>query len=367
MGPEDWGRLAEGTGLYQSYPWLHWAESSSGARPEYVLAHGGDGVLVGAVPTYLLSSAPDRFTTWYDPVRVFLAPHCDTTDATDRWFPLLLVGSASGYHSEILVRPGRDRRAVARALLSGCLDLAGRSAARGTAMMYAPEAAALEAGAVLGGPVAPVPTSAEAVIPVTAEDRDLDDYLARFPSARRSKFKKEITAFRAAGGTTTRYALGDLVDRVGPLLGQLQRRYGDPVTDHEMTAYVASQERHLGAWSVVLADETDDGGLRGFTLSYIHENTLYVRAAGFQEDLEQPPFAYFNLAVYAPLRLAMENGLTAVDLGTGAYRGKTLRGAAIQPLWSAVRPPGDCPPQWYEALGQPAPEAVEAGWAGTRK
>ncbi|NEY30957.1 GNAT family N-acetyltransferase [Streptomyces sp. PRKS01-65] len=357
-GPHAWGRLAAGAGLYQSYEWLHWTETFTTAAVRYVLAYDDAGELVGATPTYLLTRPPDRFTTWYDPIRLFLAPHGPTAGADARWYPLLLVGSVSGYHSEFLVRPGGDRRAVTEALVRGSLAVAAEAGARSVAMLYAPSATARESGPAFGGVT--VPTSAEAVITLPAGGGAFDDYLARFPSARRSKLRKEAVAFARAAGEVARYSLGEVAHRVGPLLGRLQRRYGDPVRDAEMTAYLAGQAEFLDERSLVFAAESG-GRLTGFTLCYVHDDTLYVRAAGFDEEAALP-FGYFNLSVYAPVRHALAHGLTEVDLGTGAYQGKTLRGAEIRPLWSLVRPPGESPAAWHEALRRPAPEAREAGW-----
>lgn len=359
-----WAPLAARAQLYQSYDWLRWAEDYYDLSPTYVLAEDAGGAPAGAVVTYLMEQVPTRLTTWYDPVRMFLAPHCDTAGAADRWFPVLLVGGCSGYHSEILLAPGLDehgRAAVTRTLLTRCREVAAARGARTLAFMYAPRAAAQGVAAVWGVTSRAIATSAEAVIPLSGEERDFDDYLARFPSARRSKLRKEVAAFEASGARLGRYRLGEVLTEVGPLLGAHQRKFGDPVTDEQMGQYLALQDKHLGEGSVVFVDERG-GRINGFTLCYAHGDTLYSRAAGFAATYAAP-FSYFNLAVYAPVQHAIANGFTAVALGAGSYQGKVLRGAEVRGLWSAVVPPDPLDASWAAVLGRPSPQAVDAGCA----
>jgi predicted N-acyltransferase len=52
-------------------------------------------------------------------------------------------------------------------------------------------------------------------------------------------------------------------------------------------------------------------------------------------------FAYFNLGYYEPLRLAAAWGLSAIALGTTAYRAKLSRGARLRPRSTWLAPLDD--------------------------
>lgn len=360
---KEWNFLAASARLYQSYEWLRWAEGYYQVPTRYVLARDAGGNLVGAVVTYLVRSVPDQLLTWYDPVRMFLAPYCDTTGAGQDWYPVLLVGGCSGYHSEMLLSAALDRTArlaAAKALLAECRAIAAAEGAGSLAFMYAPKPACEEMSEALGVPARLILTSADAVIPLGTGVNDFNSYLARFPSARRSKLRKETEAFTAAGGRVAEYRLNKVLDQVAPLLAAHQRKYGDSVTDEEMTRYLALQDKYLGSASVVFVDERQGGRIHGFALCYSHDDALYCRSVGLAPR-GAAPFAYFNLAIYAPVRHAAAHGLAAVALGLGSYQGKILRGAQLTPLWSVVVPPERPGLPWEGILGRPSPQAIEAG------
>jgi predicted N-acyltransferase len=363
----QWDSLASAASLYQSRAWLRWAEAHHGLPTRYVLASGADGTLLGAVATYLMRDVADKLTRWYDPVRMFLTPYCDTSEAQPHWFPVLLVGGCSGGHSEILHAPRLDRAgrtAVNRALLARCRAIAEEHDCGSLAFMYAPEEVCDEVVVALAGPTRKIVTSAKAAITLGAGGGDFEGYLNRFPSARRSKLRKEVQAYAAAGGNATAYPLGEVLPRIAPLLGAHQRKYGDPVTDSEAERYLRHQAAYLGANSTVFVDERD-GDIRGFTLCYEHGDAVYAQACGFDPQ-GAAPFAYFNLSVYAPLRLAAEHRRAKLELGLGSYQGKRLRGADVTALWSVVIPPEHLSPECARVFGRPSPQAIFAGVAGTR-
>jgi uncharacterized protein len=360
-----WDRLAASAQLYQTHAWLRWAEAYHRLPTRYLLASDGDGALLGAVATYLVRSVPDRLVRWYDPVRMFLSPFCDDRDAARHWFPVLLVGGCSGYHSEILYTAGLDRAGravVTRALLDQCQAIAEEQGYGCIAFMYAPKPACDEVSGALGTAARTILTSAEATIPLSPAG-GLDGYLARFPGHRRRRLRSEVNSFVAAGGLVTTYPLGEVVHDLAPLLVAHQRRHGDPATLAQMAHYLRSQEEYLGADSTVFVQERD-GEICGFALAYPHGETLYLRACGFDRK-RSTRYAYFNLTFYEPVRHATRHGLTSVALGLGSYRTKVLRGAEVSALWSVVVPPNHLEPTWTAVLGRPSPQAVDAGVAST--
>jgi hypothetical protein len=361
----EWDSLATAASLYQSHAWLRWAEAHHGLPTRYVLAKDADGTLLGAVATYLMRDVPDKLARWYDPVRVFLTPYCEPSEADQRWFPVLLVGGCSGGHSEILHSPTLDkagRGAVTRALMARCRAIADEQNCGSLAFMYASEEASDEVRDALPVPARKIATSARAVLPIEPGASDFHSYLRHVPKSRRSKVRTETRAFTAAGGTVTTYQLGEVMQRIAPLMGAHQRKYGDLSTDAEAMDYLRAQERYLGAASTVFVDERDGGDVRGFGLYYAHGDAFYSRACGFDAQ-RAAPFAYFNLSIYAPIRHAVEHGLAALELGLGSYEAKRLRGAEVVALWSVVVPPEDLAPEWTRVLGRPSPQALFAGVA----
>jgi len=361
----EWNSLTSAASLYQSYAWLRWAEAHHRLPTRYVLARSANGTLLGAVASYLLSDAPDNLTRWYDPVRVFLTPYCEPGDADRRWFPVLLVGGCSGGRSEILYAPTLDRAdrdAVTRALMARCRTIADAQNCGSLAFMYASEEACDEVREALPVPARKITTSANAVLTLDPGAGDFDDYLRRVPRSRRTKMRTEMRAFTASGATVTAYPLGEVMHRIAPLLAAHQRKYGEPGTDPDALDQLRSQERYLGPASTVFVDERDGGGIKGFGLCYAYRDTLYSRLCGF-DPRAAAPFAYFNLAIYAPIRHALEHGYPTLELGVGSYQGKRLRGARMLPLCSVVVPPAELTPEWIRMLGRPAPQALFAGVA----
>ncbi|MEU1407869.1 GNAT family N-acetyltransferase [Streptomyces sp. NPDC005728] len=363
VAPEEWGSLERGESFYQSHSWLLWAEEDPAVRPVYVLAREPGGLILGAVSAYVWSGALDSRSCWYDPLRLFVAPGASADKRRPAWFPLLLIGSRAGYHSDLFTAAGLDgatREAVARALLRTCHELAREAGAQSMALMYASEETARLAHRCARGATSPIPTSAEAVIP--AGPHDFGGYLSRFRRKRRNTIVREIEAFRAGGSTVREARLADCCDQVGPLMAELQRKYGHADGDAEMTAHLKSQASAMNDISRVFL-EVRDGEVVGFVLCYQWERTLQVRAAGFNYRASAP-FAYFNLAYYQPMRYALDHGLHAINLGVGAYQVKVSRGARLEPLWSVVWPPQDGNAEWFRAACRPPEEAIEARLLG---
>ena len=356
-----WNALGQADNLYLSHSWLRWADGDPAFHASHLLAWNDHGQLVGALPCYLWwRGREDSVNGWYDPVRVFIRPTASQPIDVDRWFPLLLLGSRSGYHGDVLVATGlppSQQALVHAALLDAAADQATEVGARSRALMYVPETSVDQVQRLLCPVARAVPTSAEAVIGSGWDS--FADYLRQFAKKRRTNIQREITTFETAGVTVQETTLGDSYQRIGPLLGRLQRKYGFTDTDEAMTDRMAAQAAALDDISRVFL-ELRDGQVVGFSLGYEWRGQFYVRSTGFDADGGSAPFAYFNLAVYRPLRHAIEHGLRCVNMGVSGYQAKVARGAVLAPLWSMVWPPADADPGSLAALAEPAAEAAEA-------
>lgn len=369
IGEAGWAGLTGAAVLYQTYQWQVWAEKYYPLDPLYVVARDEAGALVGALSTNIMREAPDRLITWYDPVRMFLAPHTSTDGANEAWFPVLLLGGCSGYHSEVLYAPHLDeagRIAVRAALLAEAGRVAEAAGCRSTTLMYATEDVARDTVAGLdevglgGSGARLIPSSAKAIIDLGPEPTDVAGFMSRFPSRQRKKHRKEMAAFHRSGIEVTEHPMTEVLNEIAPLAAGHQSKYGDPTTPEQALDYWGSQAHTLGENSVVFASRRD-GVMHGFVVFYLHGDTMYGRGAGF--DDEAGPYAYFNLSVYEPVRYAVEHGIRRLDLGAGSYEGKLQRGAVNEALWSAVVPPAGSTAEWDEAMTRPTQMAVFAGVA----
>lgn len=355
----EWTRLENGRSLYQSYPWLSWAENNCAANAFYVLARDPAGTLVGAVPAYLLSATDTSWNSWYDPLTVFAGDDAETKDRRSAWFPSLLVGSLSGYHSDVLVDSSlddADQQAVTRALVLRCRSLADARHARSMAMMYAPEGTAVAVSRGGLGATAPISTSANTRI--GASWSDLDAFLNSFTRRRRYNMQREIDLFRSGGSDIVVTRLSDCLRDVGPLLANVHRKHGAPDSDLDTTQYLTSQANHMNDISTVFL-ELADGQPVGFSLCYEWGRELHVRVVGFDYE-RSARFAYFNLAYYLPLDYAIRGGFRHTHLGPGTYEAKASRGAVLDPNWSLVWPPDEDNRAWFEHVKHPGQDAHEA-------
>ena len=359
IDPAEWATLERGRSFYQSYPWLAWAEGSCGAEVRYLLAYNRAGALVGALPAYLLSGADTTWNSWYDPLTVLAGDPAGARRRHSAWFPVLLLGGASGYHSDVLVDATLDeahRRLVIDELLRGGHRLAGACGARSTAMMYAPEKTAVTVADLRPDASTTVLTSAGTR--VAAHWNDFDDYLASFPKRRRQNLQREVNLFGATGHHIVQAKLSDCLEYVGPLLGNVHRRHGAADTDEVTTHYLAPQVPHLDPVSTVFLELDDDGPV-GFSLCMEWGRDLVVRVVGF-DYARSARFAYFTLAFYRPLEYAIRRGLGGVQLGPGTYQAKVARGATLNTTWSVVWPPDDHEATWFASAQRPGQDAQEA-------
>lgn len=355
----EWTRLENGRSLYQSRPWLSWAENNCGADAFYILARDPAGSLVGAVPAYLVSGADTSWNSWYDPLTVFAGGDGQTKNRRSVWFPLLLVGSLSGYHSDVLVDPSLDdvdQAAVTRALVHRCRSLADARHARSMAMMYAPEGTAVAVSRGGLGATQPILTSANTRI--GASWSDLDAFLNSFTRRRRYNMQREIDLFRSGGSQIVDARLSECLQEVGPLLGNVHRKHGAADSDLDTTQYLKTQAAHLNDISRVFL-ELADGKPVGFSLCYEWGQELHVRVVGFDYE-RSARFAYFNLAYYLPLDYAIRRGFSHIHLGPGTYEAKASRGAVLDPTWSLVWPPDDDNRAWFEQVKHPGEDSQEA-------
>lgn len=325
----EWDALAGGR-LYSSHAWLRFCATDIGGSTLTGAVRTGS----GAVPVTAVADEPNSFYQWH-------------TQLTARGLPApasagLLVGQRRGYQTHLLLREGVRPEAAAPGLLDGIRATAatlGELSLPGLPAGPAPAVGAfLTTGDVLafrsaGVRTAPVLLTTDAWVSVP--DGDWTDWLRGLPSkGRRDSVKQEVKAFGAAGYTVTRAPLSECYAEAAGLLADTQKRYGHPYDLGVLTESFRLQSAAMGAKAEVLFAGRPGERPVGFSLFYVHGDTLVVRAVGFDyERLVRGAAEYFNLVYYASVRIAIENGLRWIHPGIESPDAKALRGARLRPLW----------------------------------
>ncbi len=269
----------------------------------------------------------------------------------DPWRPALLLGSRSGYATRFAVDAGSlaQRRAVVGWLMARAAELAEEWGAASLGCLWLTSHAAAELAPCLSRPQDLVLAGPNSEIALGFDS--FDGYLERLSWSRRRSARREMERFRASGLRVSRSRLSACLAELLPLAAQLQRRYGHEAETGALEQEYLAQARWLDDLGTVLLCRRGDE-LVGFALWFEWERTLYGRAAGFDYAGVGDSAAYFNLAFYEPIRLAIERGLSRLHLGMASWRAKWLRGASFDPTWSLICPPDALRLQWDEARDQ---------------
>ncbi|MFD8787282.1 GNAT family N-acetyltransferase [Kitasatospora sp. NPDC059599] len=245
------------------------------------------------------------------------------------WLTVGVFGSSLGLRPFDIISPtdtaplvpALDRLARATAAELGCA---------GHSLLYldpAEDAAGRDHAAATGA--ARALFGAEAVLDVP--ENGLDGYLARFPSARRSKLRKEMQAYRAAGLHTTAAegpdALGEqhLALRIA-----LRAKYGHAAGESWARREFAALRDTLGDRLTVLSS-VRDGRVVGYLLAFRAGDVLYTRSAGFDYEAVDGTYCYFNLVYYDTVQWAARNGIRRIHYGLGTTEAKHTRGCTLVP------------------------------------
>jgi hypothetical protein len=332
VDPVALAAMTQGQSLFVGPAWLRFVETHTAFRPRYLLAWDESDRLVAALPAYRSQGGG---STLYDPGTLFARAAPGAGNAPGDWHPLLLGGTSAGYTNELVTHPGLtppQRRRAVIALLRAFEGLLTETGASSAAFLYLTDRALADLRPYLAGTGQVLLTSAAARLDVRWDT--FDEYLAWLPKSRRQTVRADLARFSASGLRWSRGSLSDWADRAGPLLANVQQRYGHHDTAESEIAYLRRQARQLDEHSTLYL------GLRGDALvSFCHcvswGDTLYVRSFGV-DDRARAGSPYFTLCYYLPIRHAIEHGLRAVDFGIGSYDAKVRRGADLRPRWSVV-------------------------------
>ncbi|MGH7643525.1 MAG: GNAT family N-acetyltransferase [Candidatus Dormibacteria bacterium] len=345
----EWDRITERCGLYLSYPFLRSVEESTSTQCAYLLLRDRKGALVAGLPTYRWNGAPDPGLDHYEPFAAGARWVLGSAAQARPWLPTLIAGTRSGYATEFAVDPSwdRSRTSVISGLLRATAQLAERSEVASLGLMWLTSAAARELVDHLTRPEYLLLAGPNCAIDIAW--RSFEEYLAQLSYSRRRSARRERERFQKSGLQVQFSDLYSSVDEIAPLAASLQRKYGHALRAREIAEQLQAQVRHLNSASRVLLCRRQ-GRLVGFSLLYRWGGVLYGRLAGFDYRATVDTDAYFNLAFYPPLQLALDEGLDRLHLGMATWRAKTLRGASLDPAWTLACPPGSVRGPWCRVV-----------------
>ena len=325
----EWDELAaagapERASFYLSARWLSFVEQDRSATARYVLIRHRDR-LVGALPLYQVHAEENEA---YRPERVL-----------DGWGSrtCLLAGPRRGYVNGLLAATDLappEQSAVRHGLLAAVDERVRATDGVDAACFLYLDTTAAAALAAAPGCSIPQLVDADAWLPLPGTT--FEDYLAGLSAQARTNCRHESRTFAAAGLSLELTSIGQCWAEAGPLLGQVQRRYGHGGSDQAYRAALARHAELLDDLSVVVAARRG-GRLVAFALFYQWRDSLNLRMVGFDYDALPGAFEYFTVAFYEPIRYAYANGLRRIQLGRESYQAKVRRGGRLRPLWAVLR------------------------------
>jgi len=357
----EWDQITQHCGLYLSYPFLLAIEESEATPCSYLLLRDAKGTLVAGLPTYRWDGSPDPGLDHYEPFGSGCRWVLGQRARQQPWLPTLLVGSRAGYSTEFAIHPdwSECRGFVVERLLAGAAERAETLSSASLGVMWLTSAAAREAHPCLLRPEYLVLAGPNCTIHI--EWDSFEQYLAHLSHARRHSALRERSRFQESGLEIEVCDLRSCLDQLPALAARLQAKYGHAATEGEIAEQLEAQARHLNAESRVFLCKRQ-GRLVAFSLFYRWRDRLYGRLAGFDYTATGGTDAYFNLAFYLPLQLALDESVKQLKLGMASWKAKAMRGASFDPAWTLACPPGPVRGAWARVARRQGDGAAE-WWA----
>lgn len=312
VDPEAWGPIARTAGFYSSAAWLRFSDSDGVATASYLTAAIGQDVRA-LLPAYW---SPNENNPWYQ------SPASDS----------LILGGRRGYLSTPLIATSADAPLLGE-LVSFAMERAPQVAGRWWWPYLLGDDAQLVASVFGFGEDHISLSGADAVIDVPPGG--VAEHIDRLTSKqRRTNARREMRRIEESGLYIDEAPLGDQAVVLGPLLAQVQQRYGHDHGPEQMTALLERQADYLQDASIVFrCRRQSDNAIVGFSLAYRHGDELAIRVVGFDYAAVENTGAYASLSVYAPVEYCVRNNLSTLHLGMESLDAKSRRGARIRPLW----------------------------------
>jgi hypothetical protein len=326
MDPPDWDSWLpdSSAGFYCSSRWLRLMWDSEGFEDRLLVARDAHGA-----PTAILPTGTARAGTTnplYNLNRV--NPEIPS--------PQTVLGTHSGYANGLIVRDNDGLRHWGKLVDRIRADAPGEW----VGIPFLSPETAHRVSSLLSHHML---TQAAGRCEIRVDFDSMDGYLARLSASRRSTVRRDLKAFESGGATVeVSPLLPVMVAELAPLLAKVQHRHASPVELATVTKFLTRcANSELAAESIVFSCRKN-GRLIAFSLGFRFRSTLLLRVVGLDYERVTEHKEYFTVLVHAPLRYALDNAITTVDLGTEGFRAKLMRGAEYVPQVTVLlRTPAD--------------------------
>ena len=277
--------------------------SRTGWQPQHVLAHTADGALVAAAPCYLKSHSRGEY--------VFDRGWAEAYErAGGNYYPKLQIAvpftPASG--PRLLLRPGPNSEAVARALGAGLTELCQLCGASGVHVTFAPETQYR-----LLGELGYLQRTDQQFHWENRDYASFDDFLAALSSRKRKTIRRERQDALANGITVHWLTGNDLTEDVWDAFFEFymetgSRKWGRPYLTRSFYSLAGEVMRDR----IVLIMAKRAGRWIAGAINFRGSHTLFGRHWG---AIEHHPFLHFELCYYQAIDYAIAHKLARVEAG----------------------------------------------------
>lgn len=325
-----WQSFHRGAGVYQSRPWLEFVERTAGPATAYVATtEAGQGL--GLLPMYPAPTEPGTGYALSDLAEITAAPGT-----------IWLCGNRRAYRNEMLVVSLPEDGRLGQMALGALGSAAAAACPSDPATLIFPYVSKTHADMLCRTMPHAVPFLSKLDANIHINGRSFDEYVRGLGRKKASTIRWEMRRFERAGYATAVERLADCWQEAGPLVANVQRRYGHDDTPDSCRRGLRLQGELLAGHDVVFTARRA-GRLVALALFYEWNGTLASRVVGFDYSGLAGAMEYFYLNFYWPLEYACGRGLTRILLGTGSEQAKQQRGAALTGLWTVISGPNPVP------------------------
>lgn len=166
----------------------------------------------------------------------------------------------------------------------------------------------------------------------------LEEYIGSLESKVRKNVRREIKKCKDSGVIIEK---ASLADDNATLLSNLYSNLHSKYRPDEENPFAPSFFKNLARYAedkTKLFIAKKNGRIIGFSLSLRHRDIMDVCMYGFEPNTQtRTDFTYFNLAYYAPIELAIREGIKRVNYQTTMDEVKLKRGCKIEKLLSFAK------------------------------